>query len=119
MNTNEQPITKDTKVDVENTEQMKKAAAWLYETLGFNMMDCFRYLHAAKGDVADAAERLARGEWKTFKLVSWNWESLNAKCKAPAEQTGVSHQVCMETLQNCAGNEELAARKLAGLPALP
>lgn len=121
MNTNEQPITKDTVVDLQNKEQVEKAATWLYEALGqaFNKRECRMRLSVSMGYVAEAAERLARGEWKTFKLVSWNWEALNPKCKALVEQTGLSQRQCMDVLQNCAGNEALAARMLAGLPALP
>lgn len=84
----------------------------------YSLMDCKRALACCDFDLARAADWLADGHWMGAKLVSWNHESLATKSQAVAQRTGASVERCLQLLKHCAGNEELAQRKLRGLPAL-
>jgi hypothetical protein len=119
MNTNTPALSKDTQVDINDQEQVRQVALQLYEALGFSVMDCMLALHSSKGHVGAAAEYLASGKWMGAKLISWNWNSLHEKCAKLTSLTGLPDQLCLGVLKNCAGNLELAQRKLACLPALP
>ena len=85
----------------------------------FTVMDCRKALIVCNGDSARAAEWLANGGWRTSKLISWGVDSLNEKIEKLVAVTGLSDSKCRMVLMNCAGNVELAKRKLQGLPALP
>lgn len=85
----------------------------------FSGLDCRRALAVSDGDLHKAAEWLTSGAWLTGKLINWNVSSLMVKALNLARETQHSDTACLAMLKNCAGNEELAKRKLAGLPALP
>lgn len=106
------------RVDPDDRETLKKAAAWLRRQLGFGQMDCYRALYGCEGDLAAAAEHLATGAWMRSKLISWGWDGLTEKMKQMSILSGLSESACLPLLKNCNGNLELAMRKLAGLPAL-
>lgn len=112
-------ITKDTSVNVEDDAQLIQASEALYSLLGFAPGDCIVALLSCAGHVGKAADYLTTGAWQTFKSVSWNWEELDATSKRLVDKTGLPEYDCLTMLKNCCGNEPLAERKLAGLPALP
>lgn len=96
-------------------------AATLRSALGdaFGILDCKRALMRADGDLAQAANWLASGQWLEGKLVSFDVASLEKKARDLATEVGKPPRDCFIVVRNCAGNVELAKRVLAGLPVWP
>lgn len=110
---------KKLKVDLRNRDEIARASALMRQALGFSAMDCRKALYACGGNVNDAAEYLASGEWMRGKLISWDFPALKKDCAILVSQTDLAETLCWKTLQNCGGNVDLANRKLQGLSALP
>ena len=120
MSANEKKITKDTTVDISNDAEVEAVAALMHAELGFSEPSCQIALHLYEGHVGNAAEHLASGGWMGGQCsVSWNWDVLTPACEKLVAETGLPEHQCLKVLQDCAGNEVLAARKLAGLLAMP
>lgn len=93
----------------------------LYHALGgaFSRLDCRKAVLRFNHDLSVAADWLCEGGWATNRTVEWDQPSLDANAKQLQKVSGRDPERCMSVLKNCAGNVDLAARKLAGLPALP
>ena len=106
--------------DNELYEACEKAAPELCSALeqAFSERDCATALFICQLDRKLAAEWLTDGKWMTQGSVSWNHESLREKAKNLGALTGEPEPRCTTVLQNCAGNQDLALRKLAGQPVL-
>lgn len=113
-------ITRDTTVDLSNEVEVEQVAAQMDAAFGFGARACLLALHVCESTVGEAVEFLANGGWMGGQCsVSWDWDILTPTCEKLVEQTGLPEQQCLKVLQDCAGNEVLAARKLAGFPAMP
>lgn len=106
-------------IDLSNSIAVKETAMLLHNMLDFGVLQCKFALHISNGNVIEASEYLANGNWMSGKSISWNWNSLNKKCTELVTLTGKPEHQCMQILKNCNGNIDLAIRKLSGLPALP
>jgi hypothetical protein len=78
----------------------------------FSMLDCKKALHQNES-VEEAMEDLMQGNWRRYKLISWDQEGLSTACKNLSQKTGKTEGDCREKLMNCAGNERLAEMMLA------
>ena len=85
----------------------------------YSVFECAKALHIAQGDLQAAAKYLTDGNWRFGKLISWSRDvDFGARATTLSEQTGRSIAHCREVLLDCGGHEELARRKLLGLPLL-
>lgn len=84
----------------------------------YTLMDCRRALAVSNGDCEAAARYLTDGGWMGAKLISWNHAGLAETAARLKHEFKTSEQDILKVLKHCAGNEELARRKLSRKPVL-
>ena len=79
----------------------------------FSVLDCKKALFQCNLNANGAEKFLTDGKWRYAKLISWDYDSLEVKSKDLAQQTAQNLNTCRHVLMNCAGNFELALKKLS------
>lgn len=84
----------------------------------YSVLQCRRALMTCGDDLARSAEWLTDGNWLKGVLVQFDNASLASKAQALSKETGRIPHDCLVILKHCAGNVDLARRKIAGKPAI-
>ena len=105
---------------LETFAQRRQSAQALRAALddAYGVLVCMKALMACGEDFRRAADWLADGHWLNGVLVEFDHASLTEKSQTLSLETAYPAAQCLSVLKHCAGNVNLARRKLAGLPAL-
>ena len=101
-------------LDMINPKQTLEMVKTIYTVLleKYSMMDIRRAFAASNQDPQKTIDYLTDGQWMTGKLVSFNWTKVDEGATFLSEELEIDHQVCYQTICNCAGSIELARLKL-------
>ena len=81
----------------------------------YSVMECRLALARHDGDGQKAADDLVNGSWKSGKLVTYTWTSINHEAPVLAQKFGITEKGAVELIKKT-GSVEMARRVLAKEP---
>ena len=81
----------------------------------YSILDCKKAIASNNGDMHKSAVWLTDGEWRKFKMIKWNEDSIKESCSLLQMEFKGSKIDVRDVLLNCSGDIDLARKKLKGL----